>query len=300
MLPITIPGFFFVFALMLAAPPAMGDEAPSDRASTQAIYGKDDRRDWYQVNDAKLLRWARSTVALISYSNLKLDKSTQQYSVTAETYQKSENLCSNQPFLTQPAGGFCSGFLVAPDLIATAGHCLSSFAECKDTAFVFDYAIGAPSIFPHTIAASNVYSCLKIVARRNNNHDFAIIKLNRKVPLREPLQIRRSGTSAKGSQLTLIGHPGGLPSKIADGGKVLGSSGILVQTNVDAFGGNSGSVVMNRSTGLVEGILVSGGTDYSPSGKCMVEHICKNDCEGEQVYPARFLAPYIPTSQLAR
>ena len=52
--------------------------------------------------------------------------------------------------------------------------------------------------------------------------------------------------------------------KIADGAWVRKNTNpVFFQTNLDAFGGNSGSPVLNSETGEVEGILVRGEIDYS-------------------------------------
>lgn len=259
----------------------------------KSIYGQDDRQDWYRVTDPALRLWAGSTVALIRTDKLIPVLGANEYTVTAAPYSQVKNLCPNQRFYEQPVGAYCSGFLVAPDMIATAGHCLMSRSDCKNTAFVFDYAVLAPNAMPTVVAADNVYSCRSIVARASSNFDFAIIKLDRPVQNRLPFPIRRTGTRAN-DQLTLIGHPSGLPSKIADGGSILREDTYRLVADLDAFGGNSGSVVVNRATGIAEGILVSGSKDFSLVGGCNVEHLCNGDCGGEKIFPSEYLAPYLP------
>ena len=59
-----------------------------------------------------------------------------------------------------------------------------------------------------------------------------------------------------------MGHPSGLPMKIAGGSKVHALEKHYFVANLDTFTGNSGSPVLNEKTGLVEGILVRGGKDY--------------------------------------
>jgi len=255
-----------------------------------AIYGADDRRDWYQVADGHLRDWASSTAALIYWSDLKQEGDS--FRISATKYGQAEKLCTNQPFWHQPTAAQCTGFLVGPNLMVTAGHCIESAADCRKSAFVFDYAVTDPRIFPGRAEAKNVYACRRIVARANRGeHDYAVVEVDRTVSGRNPLPIRRRGTPARGTAVTMIGHPAGLPSKIADGGVILGTSPLTA--SVDAFAGNSGSPVINRSTGLVEGILVNGSEDFIRSGKCYIEYRCGN-CRGEDLFPIHKISGYIP------
>ncbi len=62
--------------------------------------------------------------------------------------------------------------------------------------------------------------------------------------------------------LVVIGRPSGLPTKVADGAQVRSVNDVFLVANLDTYGGNSGSAVFNAVTGVVEGILVRGDTDY--------------------------------------
>jgi hypothetical protein len=116
--------------------------------------------------------------------------------------------------------------------------------------------------------------------------DYAFIELDRKVTDLEPLKVRTSGKISKGDSVVVIGHPTGLPTKIADGAKVRSIQGKFFSANLDTFGGNSGSAVFNAVTHEVEGILVRGETDYVYNSTlgCQVVNVCSNDsCRGEDV-----------------
>ena len=83
------------------------------------------------------------------------------------------------------------------------------------------------------------------------------------------------------SPLVMIGHPTALCTKVDAGGKVCGSDQDYYYANTDSFGGNSGSGVFHRTTGELEGILVTGDTDYvTPDGRtCLVPYVLPNtDC----------------------
>jgi len=259
------------------------------------IYGSDGRQDVYQASEAlKLL--ADSTVALIKNADL-----TQQGATTliaGETFAQSYQLCSSEKFREQNTSAFCSGSLVGPDTIITAGHCITSQSDCVGTSFVFGFAVKSAGVLPTQVSNNEVYRCREIVTRvlQNTGEDYAVIKLDRAVTNHAVLKIRRSGEASVGDPLLVIGHPVGLPTKITTGGKVrsTANSSYLV-TNLDTYGGNSGSAVFNAQTLEIEGILVRGEQDFVSQGGCNVSKVCSDDsCRGEDVTRISVLRQFIP------
>jgi V8-like Glu-specific endopeptidase len=187
-------------------------------------------------------------------------------------------------------GGLCSGFLVGPDLLVTAGHCIKNDFACKDNFWVFDFRaeLTGTSKAPY-FDSESVYRCKKVIAQKlvGTGADYALIQLDRKVRDREPLKVRTEGKVKDGKEIVVIGHPSGLPTIIAGGAIVRKNTNPdFFQSNLDTFGGNSGSAVFNAETGLVEGILVRGETDYrwDAEAKCRRVFQCDNDkCRGEDV-----------------
>ncbi len=265
----------------------------------KVIYGDDNRQDIFQVTNSRDLALADSTVVLMSHSNLTLNGS--HYDIDAETFGRAFGLCTTEPYFNQPTAGFCSGSLVADDIIITAGHCIETIDECNAARFVFGYAVKKDGVFPTTTPASEVYSCDKIIARKKENYgaDYAVIKLSQKVTGHAPLPINRSNDLKVSDPIGVIGHPSGLPTKISFGGESVvrdvSKPGFFV-TNLDTYGGNSGSAVFNTKTGLVEGILVRGETDFVYQNGCRVSNVCSADqCRGEDVTKISELAQFIPT-----
>ena len=115
--------------------------------------------------------------------------------------------------------------------------------------------------------------------------DFAYIELDRPVFGREPLKVRTRGKIKKNDKVFVVGHPTGLPVKVAGDSYVQTiSNNIYFQANLDTFGGNSGSAVLSEVTGLVEGILVRGDQDYVYEDGCKVPKVCTmSSCRGEEV-----------------
>ena len=251
----------------------------------KVIYGADDRLDIYQVTDAKLLKLADSTVGLFQAGDVSIGGAIAR--LTTDSYAQSYGLCKEEPFYDQVTGAFCSGSLVAPDIIMTAGHCVKTLDSCKTTKFVFGFAVKTAGVMPTEVAASEVYGCAELIGREQvgTGADWALIRLDRKVTGHDVLKYNTNDTVKNGDQLVVIGHPAGLPTKIAGGATVRDASpkGYYV-ANLDTYGGNSGSAVFNARTGVVEGILVRGENDYVYKDGCRVSNVCASDgCRGEDV-----------------
>ncbi|HZO10808.1 MAG TPA: hypothetical protein VFB48_01705, partial [Nitrososphaeraceae archaeon] len=98
--------------------------------------------------------------------------------------------------------------------------------------------------------------------------------------------IRKSGKIPDTARVHVIGHPVGLPLKYAAGAQVRDNqSDLYIVCNLDTYGGNSGSPVINDDDPLeIEGILVRGDTDFNQVGNCQRSNVCPNTgCRGEDV-----------------
>jgi V8-like Glu-specific endopeptidase len=207
---------------------------------------------------------------------------------------KSERFSSTQSFYVS-----CSGFLIAPDLLMTAGHCAINFGEarneanpyCTDFSWYFDFeADSAGNVKTDGVRSENIYQCEKIIHVAHTSiplsetqiqfaDDFAIIKLNRPVTGRKPFNLTAERPKPQES-ITMTGHPLGGP-KMSVKGVVLSNEAAFDRAAVSGFDGNSGSPVFN-SRGEVFGILVRG---YPPSlidsgnGSCNIVNRCTADAK---------------------
>lgn len=271
--------FLTIAALVISA------QAIANNKGMDVIYGEDNRQDVYASTNSAYVELSKSTAAMIDTGNLK-SASNGEIKIDAETLED-RGICGKERFSKQISAANCSGFLVAPNVLVTAGHCIRSEADCRSYKWVFDYKVDYEDQGAINVPASSVYSCKKIIDRSLNGvtkDDYAVIELDRKVTDRRPLSFRRSGKVAKGASLVVIGHPTGLPTKIADGAKVRSLSTKYFVANLDTYGGNSGSAVFNANTSEVEGILVRGDTDYVQQGSCQVSNVCtEQGCRGEDV-----------------
>lgn len=239
-------------------------------AGPVAIYGEDNRMDVYAVTNPLFVSLAKSTAAMIDKSNIK--SSGKESVITGKLLGDMFNLCPEERFRNQPVAANCSGTLVAPDVIMTAAHCYDLAKQtCKDYVWVFDYKVSKENQSSVTVSSDKVYECQEVLLKEmniNEGIDHALIKLKRKVSDRDFAQLRSKGSVTVNDSLVLIGHPSGLPTKIAGDAYVLSVLKNSFLTNVDAFSINSGSGVFNATTGEVEGILSSGRPDYDGKGNC--------------------------------
>jgi V8-like Glu-specific endopeptidase len=267
------------------------------RDSNKVIYGKDERADLFSptVTDEQA-QWAKSVAALVHTDEL-IKAGADSFKISSKTYKEQMGLCDTEPFANQPSPAFCTGFLVAPNVMVTAGHCITDASQCEATSFIFDFAYENANDDLSSVSAANVYHCKKIISQRLDDIDYAVVEIDRPAADRPTVNYRTKGTIENGAQLTLVGHPSGIPLKIAPGAQVREvkmDKGFFVATT-DSYGGNSGSPVFNSVTGEVEGILVRGETDFESNGTCYVSKVCtETDCRGEDSTLISNVLPFLP------
>lgn len=251
------------------------------KVTPKVIYGQDDRMDIFESNDNLMKELALSTAAQIYNRNLIEENGV--FIIKAETLSEG-GMCKTERFANQLTAGNCSGFLVAPDKLVTAGHCINTDFDCSQHSWVFDFANTESEKTSFTFDKSQVYRCTKIIERQKDSMtqaDYAVIKLDRPVTGRAPLKFRTEGKPANDAVMTVIGHPTGLPTKITAAADMRKNDNpIFFVTNADTYGGNSGSAVVDSRTGIVEGILVRGDTDYARSELGCLESVHREQTGG--------------------
>ncbi len=271
----------------------------------KVVYGDDNRVLAQNSENSEYKKWATATAAMISNSDIRFPKEGDKFPDTVTIYDNENlgseyRLCKEERFrdIINPAN--CSGFLVeekGQQYLITAGHCIDSTSSCTDYSWVFGFTsdtasekYGNRAFLPK----ENVYKCAEVVEQvlqSGSENDYAVIKLDRVVENVTPLSFRKEGKVDAEAELVVIGHPSGLPTVIDDKGSVRDNDNeFYIVADLDTFGGNSGSAVINASTGEVEGILVRGETDYqyvsqdSENGSCRTVNVCEDgECRGEDV-----------------
>jgi hypothetical protein len=264
------------------------DKAP---VSAKVLYGPDDRHDVYEETSATRLQLAASTCGLLTSSEL-TNNGNGTYTIQTSNYTVSGlPACVDEPYGTQPTAMFCTGFMVGEDLVATAGHCYDS-SSISSVRFVFGFQMNGPTDPVTLVNADQVYTGVEVVGRQHTDEfDYSIVRVDRRItaPGAAALAIRRSGIVPVNTNIGVIGHPSGLPLKIAFGATTRvdenSAPGFFV-ANLDTYAGNSGSPVFNAITNVVEGILVRGQDDFVIHGTCFNSNGLPDHPGGEEVSKA--------------
>lgn len=269
----------------------------------KVIYGQDDRLNYGDAT-SKQQKLADSTAGMVNQRKLQFlangDVSFQK-ELFGDTYMGNqfENgpVCREEPFREQYTLPSCTGFLVAPDILATAAHCVSRDRSCEEELWLF--GLDEKTMAQDRLGADHVYRCSEIIERGDRIKDYALIKLDREVVGRDALKLSQREVTRE-TPLMVIGHPSGLPLKVSPHGRIFSLSRFTFRAGLDSYAGNSGSPVFDRITNEVVGILSRGADDYvyDRSVGCMRSNICQSDftqgpeCFGETVTSIEVLSSF--------
>ena len=237
------------------------------------IYGEDDRQE-VQNCSPTIQKMATGVATSTEYSIF-----TEQGNFLQYEYRNLMNyrICFDEPFAKQTLLGDCSGFLIAKDIILTAGHCVPNLKSCQDRSWIFDHNLSQSE--KTKVLKSNTYKCKRVLNKVEDDKleiDYALIQLDRPTKNNHIFIVRNNTSLKKGTAIGMIGHPVGLPKKFAGPTTV---SNITYATHftakIDAFGGNSGSPVFELATNEVIGILTGGAMDFDDTvHQCKKSVVC--------------------------
>jgi V8-like Glu-specific endopeptidase len=241
-------------------------------SSARGVFGEDNR---VEIKDAEgFQEFARATAVMIRKSRIRGNR-IYAYSLQgmlARTFGVNQ-FDENVKFLEQPTAGNCTGFLIAPDVFVSAGHCAKTVEDAQDYIYLFDYTSSikfnaAENYFEFD--ENNVFEAVDVLASKLSNkyvkddvkEDYAVIKLDRQSN-RAPYRFRTSGAVKENTNIYTIGAPSGLPLKFSKEAKVVdGRPTKWFKSSIDAFPGNSGGPVFDQN-GFIEGILVRGAVQFA-------------------------------------
>lgn len=259
------------------------------------LFGPGDRIEYRAIADARVRALADGVAGLFLADNVACEASSCTLT-TRPLEQRIGPLCEGEPLKGQREGAFCTAFLIAPDLMVTAGHCLDkacNFGEFppQPTRVVFGFALAASGETPTTVPAGSVYQCSEVLGRaftglEERDQDFAVFRLDRPVTGRTPLSTAPTGSRVDdAAKLMVIGHPEGVPLQVAPNGSVrVNANTPRFYTDLDHLPGNSGSPVIDESSGRVVGLLATTPSvpQFVSVGTCSVENACdqQSGCGG--------------------
>lgn len=269
----------------------------------KVIYGQDNRQDIYEVNDCDILDNSNGVAALFFSSSFISDGSDSLILVSG-MYGIRNSLCESERYYEQPSAAFCTGFLIdnpklsnGTNYVATAGHCIDGM-NINNLRVVFGFKYSSENNVKVKYHKDEVYSIEKIVTTEHNQfRDYALIKINKVLPKKQSVDVQRFSERIT-DEVYVLGHPAGIPQKLATQATVQDIYTEFFSSNLDTYGGNSGSPVFDRVNHKVVGILVRGETDFIQAFEqnCRVSKICQiSNCAGEDV---NFIDPIIRKIEL--
>jgi hypothetical protein len=266
--------FFIGLHVGCAVDPAAEVDEGSVGDGKADVYGTDDRKERYQFASTTIEHQLAMSSAMVAFRGLVKPRTDGDYELFEPRTLAQTGVCADERFADQPEVGFCSATLVAPDLVITSGHCMmnswgtlaSAQLKCESIYLVFDFAYDAPPSNPvgelRVIPQENVYACAEVLAAEHPDdgqlpkQDYALLRLDRPVEGRAPLPVYGGADLEVGARAIQIGHPSGLPQKIAPAtvrGWLDTTKYAAYRYESDILGGNSGGGVFTR-TGSLFGI----------------------------------------------
>lgn len=260
------------------------------------INDDDDRVDYYDISEVKgkILENAMSVVAIVEKSKINLKTSDFKDPKTLNERLKSSPrygypLCPKERFGGQISTSVCSGFVVRENQVITAGHCVSG--SPTDKFYYKDLVVIRGFKNEKRDQKSYELEIFEVVGFKKSfdqSLDWGILELKDPVPNFQSPEVRSQGRISNNQNIYILGHPTGLPLKLADNAVVKWQRNDTFLTDLDAFQGNSGSPVFNSGDHKVEGILVSGKQDFAvrmqQNGKCLQSIVCRRaQCGKEKV-----------------
>ncbi len=141
--------------------------------------------DMFEIHDEVVRRNAEGVAAICLAEDLEAEGNGF-FSLETGHYGELFNLCVCEPFHGQPVvmGPLFTGFLVSPDIIVTAGHCVHE-GNIGALRVIFSFKMSEPFSAATRVSEDQVYRCEKIIGRvydrEGNGTDWAVVKLDRKV-----------------------------------------------------------------------------------------------------------------------
>ncbi|OUR99791.1 hypothetical protein A9Q84_01825 [Halobacteriovorax marinus] len=274
----------------------------------KAVYGVDDSTSICSdnINPQEVLR-AKKTAMFVSKMDMRLAGRVDGKNIwqivgsTLEDVLSSQYempVCHSVKFRKEMTPGFCTGFLFNTGDVSTngkqlltAGHCFGNNSSSDRSSMRVVFTVANDN---RKVVSNNPYyregifvsedQVFEVDYNTQEEEDFTVVTLDRKVKGVSGFEIESLEVSA-GDRIQMMGHPLGLMMKFTSGKVVFPNrdeSENYFGARLSSFGGNSGSPIVNLSTGKVNGILVGGQGDHEVNYRknCVMDAVYATGSEG--------------------
>jgi hypothetical protein len=274
-------------------------QEPDHRAGI--VYEVDTRKDIYQLDiraDQRIR--ADATGVLLMVPERALTQKGDKFVLRTKIYGEANVLCGGVKFWKQPSVAVtaCSSFLVAPDIVATAAHCLR-LIPWQEARYITGFAMTEEGVVPLEFTQAQVYRAVDLLwDSPPESVDGALLRLDRPVAAAQVAVIRLSDSVPKGAWVHTLGFGMGLPMKQSWGAEAGAADRKAFSADLTAFSGNSGGAVYNSNSYLVEGICRGApvpGFVWDAALKCYRPRVVYDrDKKQVEALSASVFAPLVP------
>ena len=174
-----------------------------------------------------------------------------------------------------------TGTMISPDLFLTAGHLFDQTGggwnrpRVNGTSNVispqeiatnmhlnFNYQVDPSG----TLRAEQSFAITQLVEYRLGGVDFAVCRIAGSPGNTFGYSNVATADAAEGDMLCIMGHPLGVPKRIEAGPLVDFDGNRVLYNDIDTMGGNSGSGILQASSGRIVGVHTNGGCNASGTG----------------------------------
>lgn len=174
-----------------------------------------------------------------------------------------------------------SATLISPDLVLTCGHLFDQ----DPNGWTVPRQNGSSNAIPPSEIATNMhinvlfqvdpsgtprtevsFPIVQLVEFRLGGLDMAIIRVGGNPGSTYGWTAVAPSNAAVGDMLAIIGHPAGQPKRIEAGPATQISGSTIRYNDIDTLGGNSGSGILQASTGDLVGVHTNGGCNSAGTG----------------------------------
>lgn len=164
-----------------------------------------------------------------------------------------------------------TAFLVGKQLVLTAAHCIIdksskaiSSKKVDKLRVLFGFHMQSAEEVQTKFESKDVYRIDAVWQHcyKDRETDWALLKLDREVEGRDPLNVAASQKIPVDTTVYMLGYPSGLPLKLTLNGRVKKDHPRIFEAALNAYQGNSGSPVLENVTGRLCGMLFNGNNDY--------------------------------------